>query len=110
MSENFLQLNQDKTQVLLIGPEAHREELSLTLKSLSFHLSEEVKNLRVISDSNSNFISHIKNITKTGFFKGILQECDSSSLRSMVRYWTILLSPVEQIIAMLFFLSFLKRL
>ena len=29
MAENFLQLNQDKTQVSVIGPEAHREELSL---------------------------------------------------------------------------------
>jgi len=48
MTENFLQLNQDKTQVLVIGPEAHREELSLKLKSLYFNPSEQVDNLGVL--------------------------------------------------------------
>uniref|UniRef100_A0A8C6SBV1 Reverse transcriptase domain-containing protein n=1 Tax=Neogobius melanostomus TaxID=47308 RepID=A0A8C6SBV1_9GOBI len=34
MTENFLQLNQDKTEVLVIGPEAQREKLLPKLQSL----------------------------------------------------------------------------
>uniref|UniRef100_A0A8C6LGB2 Reverse transcriptase domain-containing protein n=1 Tax=Nothobranchius furzeri TaxID=105023 RepID=A0A8C6LGB2_NOTFU len=68
MAENFLQLNQDKTEVLVIGPEAQREKLLPKLQSLSFNPSEQVKNLGVIFDSELTFIPHIKNITKIGFY------------------------------------------
>lgn len=51
-------------QSLVISPEAHREELFIKLNSLI--LSEEVRKLGVIVDHKLDFISHIKNITKTG--------------------------------------------
>ena len=34
MAENFLQLSQDKTEVLVIGPEAQREKLNSKLQEL----------------------------------------------------------------------------
>ena len=68
MAENFLQLNRDKTEVILIGPEALRENYLPKLHSLSFTPADQVKNLGVIFDSGLNFIPHIKHITKTGFF------------------------------------------
>ena len=68
MAENFLQLNQSKTEVLVIGPEAQREKLLPKLQSLSFNPSSQVKNLGVIFDSELTFIPHIKNITKIGFY------------------------------------------
>uniref|UniRef100_A0A8C6NVU5 Reverse transcriptase domain-containing protein n=1 Tax=Nothobranchius furzeri TaxID=105023 RepID=A0A8C6NVU5_NOTFU len=68
MAENFLQLNQDKTEVLVIGPEAQRETPLPKLQSLSFNPSEQVKNLGLIFDSELTFIPHIKNITKIGFY------------------------------------------
>uniref|UniRef100_A0A8C6LX82 Reverse transcriptase domain-containing protein n=1 Tax=Nothobranchius furzeri TaxID=105023 RepID=A0A8C6LX82_NOTFU len=68
MAENFLQLNQDKTEVLVIGPEAQREKLLPKLQSLSFNPSEQVKNLGAIFDSELTFIHHLKNITKIGFY------------------------------------------
>ena len=68
MAENFLQLNQDKTEVLVIGPEAQREKLLPKLQALSFYPSSQVRNLGVIFDSELTFIPHIKNITKIGFY------------------------------------------
>ncbi|KAK7891097.1 hypothetical protein WMY93_023060 [Mugilogobius chulae] len=64
MAENFLQLNQDKTEVLVIGPEAQREKLLSKLQTQSFNPSSQVRNLGVIFDSELTFIPHIKNITK----------------------------------------------
>ena len=66
MAENFLQLNQDKTEVLVIGPEGKREKLLPKLQD--FKPSQSVKNLGVIFDSELTFIPHIKNITKIGFY------------------------------------------
>ena len=66
MAVNFLQLNQDPTEVLVIGPEGKREKLLPKLKDLK--PSQCVKNLGVIFDSELNFIPHIKNVTKIGFY------------------------------------------
>ena len=68
MAENFLQLNQDKTEVLIIDPKAQREKLLLKLQTLSLNPSNQVKNLVVIFYSELNFIPHIKHVTKTGFY------------------------------------------
>uniref|UniRef100_A0A8C6KAZ9 Reverse transcriptase domain-containing protein n=1 Tax=Nothobranchius furzeri TaxID=105023 RepID=A0A8C6KAZ9_NOTFU len=68
MAENFLQLNQDETEVLVISPEAQREKLLPKLQSLSLNPSSQVKNLGVTFDSELTFILHIKNITKIGFY------------------------------------------
>jgi len=48
MEENFLQLNQDKTEVLVTSPEAKTEKHKL--QALSLNTSEQVKNLGVIFD------------------------------------------------------------
>ena len=66
MAENFLQLNQDKTEVLIIGPEGQREKLLPKLND--FKPSECVKNLGVLFDSELDFIPHIRNTTKIGFY------------------------------------------
>lgn len=66
MAENFLQLNQDKTEVLVIGPEGRREELLPKLRD--FKPSQYVKNLGVVFDSELTFVPHIHNITKIGFY------------------------------------------
>lgn len=55
-AENFLQLNQDKTEVLVIGPEAKRENHLSKLQALSLMPSAQVKNLGVIADSELSFI------------------------------------------------------
>uniref|UniRef100_H2MGD2 VWFA domain-containing protein n=1 Tax=Oryzias latipes TaxID=8090 RepID=H2MGD2_ORYLA len=52
MANNFLQLNQEKTEILVIGPEAKREKQFLKLQELSLSHSETIRNLGVIFDSN----------------------------------------------------------
>jgi len=66
MAENFLQLNQGKTEVLIIGPEDKREIILPKLQN--FKSSQRLKNLGVIFDSELDFIPHIRNVTKTGFY------------------------------------------
>uniref|UniRef100_A0A671TXF6 Reverse transcriptase domain-containing protein n=1 Tax=Sparus aurata TaxID=8175 RepID=A0A671TXF6_SPAAU len=66
MAENFLQLNQDKTEVLIIGPEGKREKLLPKLNA--FKHSQCIKNLGVLFDSELDFIPHIRNSTKIGFY------------------------------------------
>uniref|UniRef100_A0A3P9M6K8 Reverse transcriptase domain-containing protein n=1 Tax=Oryzias latipes TaxID=8090 RepID=A0A3P9M6K8_ORYLA len=68
MANNFLQLNQEKTEILVIGPEAKREKQFLKLQELSLSHSEAVRNLGVIFDSKLTFIPHIKQVVKTGFY------------------------------------------
>lgn len=68
MTENFLQLYQDKTEVLVIGPDAHTEKLSIKLKELGLNPLKQVKNLGVLFDSNLSFLAHISSVTKNAFY------------------------------------------
>ncbi|KAL6458600.1 hypothetical protein MHYP_G00320720 [Metynnis hypsauchen] len=68
MLSNFLLLNSDKTEVLLLGPEAARNKLSnLTLNNFSVASNTSVKNLGVVIDADLSFDAHITNITRTAF-------------------------------------------
>ncbi len=70
MTNNFLLLNSDKTEILLIGPKNSTQNL------LDHNLqpdrctvtSSTVKNLGVILDSKLSFENHISHVTKTAFF------------------------------------------
>lgn len=68
MSNNFLRLNEDKTEILLIGPKTKREMLIKNLGGLAPWIKSEVTSLGVILDSELNFNSHINKVTKTSFF------------------------------------------
>jgi len=71
MSNNFLCLNSDKTEVMMIGPKQlnnispHHQKL---LNGLSPSFSQQVKSLGVIIDQDLSLNSHVKHITKTSFF------------------------------------------
>ncbi len=70
MSNNFLLLNSDKTEILLIGPKNSTQNLldyNLQLDGCTV-TSSTVKNLGVILDSNLSFENHISHVTKTAFF------------------------------------------
>ncbi len=67
MTSNFLLLNSDKTEILLIGPKNSTQNLldyNLQLDGCNV-TSSTVKNLGVILDSNLSFENHISNVTVT---------------------------------------------
>ena len=67
MSQNFLKLNEDKTEVLIVGSDEQRVLLKSKLGSLAKD-NTSVKNLGVILDTDLNFNTHIGHVTKTAFF------------------------------------------
>ncbi len=71
MTSNFLLLNSEKTEVLIIGPKtptSNNLEHCLTLDGCSVDSSSSVRNLGVLFNSNLSFDSHVSSICKTAFF------------------------------------------
>ncbi len=88
MAKNFLQLNEDKTEILFAGPKALRHQINSLLTPLSVKPCEHVKNLGVILDADLNFHKHISSISKTAFYhlrniskvRSLLSQSDSEKL------------------------------
>ncbi|XP_061151098.1 probable RNA-directed DNA polymerase from transposon X-element isoform X1 [Syngnathus typhle] len=71
MSLNFLRLNPDKTEMLIIGPTRYQhlfKETAITIDNRTITQSDTVTNLGVIFDQTLSFQKHIKNITRIAFF------------------------------------------
>ena len=68
MSKNVLKLNEDKTDVLIVGSSEQRELIKSRLGGLVKDSSTSVRNLGVIIDAELNFNTHINHVTKTAFF------------------------------------------
>ena len=68
MSNNFLKLNEDKTDVLVIGSSEQRDLIISRLGGLARDSSSSIRNLGVIIDADLNFDTHIGQVTKTAFF------------------------------------------
>ena len=68
MSQNFLKLNDEKTEVLIVATNEQRESLTSRLGNLAKESNSSVKNLGVILDNELNFNLHINHVTKIAFF------------------------------------------
>ncbi len=71
MTSNFLLLNSEKTEVLIIGPKtptSNNLEHCLTLDGCSVNSSSSVRKLGVVFDSNLSFDSQVSSICNTAFF------------------------------------------
>ncbi|XP_057187413.1 uncharacterized protein LOC130552818 [Triplophysa rosa] len=71
MTCNFLLLNSNKTEILLIRPKTREQNISdynLQIEGCTVAPTNTVKHLGVILDSNLSFKNHISNVTKTAFF------------------------------------------
>ncbi len=71
MTSNFLLLNFEETEVLIIGPktfECNNIDHCLILDGCSVNSSSSVRNLGVLFDSNLSFEKHVSSICKTAFF------------------------------------------
>ncbi len=70
MTNHFLLLNSDKTEILLVGPKKSTQNLldhNLQL-DVCTNTSSTVKHMGVILDINLSFENHISHVTKTAFF------------------------------------------
>ena len=75
MRQNFLKLNSDKTEVILIGTwqqlaklQDFQAELSLTIGDTCVLPVEKARNLGAIFDSNLNVEAHVNNICCASYF------------------------------------------
>ncbi|XP_051234107.1 galanin receptor type 1b isoform X2 [Dicentrarchus labrax] len=91
MTCNFLMLNSEKTEILVLGPKNLRDSLSkdiVTLDGINLASSTTVRNLGVIFDQDLSFNSHIKQTSRTAFFhlrnirkiRHILSQTDAEKL------------------------------
>ena len=71
MTRNFLLLNSDKTEVLILCPKHLRNTLSndiAALDDIALASNETVRNLGVIFEPDLSFNSSLKQISRTAFF------------------------------------------
>ncbi|XP_074476551.1 uncharacterized protein LOC141758790 [Sebastes fasciatus] len=71
MQQNFLKLNSDKTQLLLIGSKStltKTNNLTLNIDGTSVSPSPQARNLGVIFDSTLSLEPHIRQLVKISFF------------------------------------------
>ena len=69
LANNFLQLNENKTEVIIVAPDPIVSKISRLLGSLSSAVQSKLKNLGVIFDNNMYLDQHIKSLTRTCFFQ-----------------------------------------
>ncbi len=55
MATNFLQLNREKTEILVVGTEAFRQQVCEYQESRSLKTSDRIKNLGVAMDTELSF-------------------------------------------------------
>uniref|UniRef100_A0A8C4DRA9 Reverse transcriptase domain-containing protein n=1 Tax=Dicentrarchus labrax TaxID=13489 RepID=A0A8C4DRA9_DICLA len=91
MTCNFLMLNSEKNEILVLGPKNLRDSWSkdiVTLDCINLASSTTVRNLGVIFDQDLSFNSHIKQTSRTAFFhlrnirkiRHILSQTDAEKL------------------------------
>ncbi len=68
MTKNTLQLNENKTEVLLLGPAATNNSIKTQLGFLNNNLHNHAKNLGVHFDPLLQFDKHVNAVVKSSFF------------------------------------------
>lgn len=69
LADNFLQLNESKTEVLILGSSLSRlPGLAVQLGPLSLNVQDHVRNLGVIFDSSLLFNKQISAVVKSSFY------------------------------------------
>ena len=67
-SQNSLHLNKDKTEVIVFVAKEEQSKVSVQFQSVKLKTTNQAKNLGVVMDSDLNFNSHIKTITKSTYY------------------------------------------
>ena len=69
MTQNFLQLNKSKSEIILFSPPSHTLPLQSQLGPLSANVKTSARNLGVIFDSNLSFNKHVTTVVQSCFFQ-----------------------------------------
>ena len=69
MAQNFLKLNEGKSEVVLFGPPDSMKVITNSLGNLSTLVKPHVKNLGVICDSAFEFDKQVNVVVKASFFQ-----------------------------------------
>ncbi|XP_073328899.1 uncharacterized protein [Pagrus major] len=71
LQKNFLKLNSDKSEIILIGPKhltTSTQNFTLSFDNINLSPSPSIRNLGIIMDSTLSFEQHISRLTQTAFF------------------------------------------
>ena len=71
MQQNYLKLNCDKSEILIIGPDSltrSTQSFSLNIDGSTVTPSKQVRNLGIILDPKLSFLPHVNQVTKSAFF------------------------------------------
>ena len=88
MCQNFLKLNEEKTEVVVFGAKEERLKVSAQLQTTMLKTTDKARNLGVVMDSDLNFKSHINIIKKSAYYhlknisrvKGLMSQQDLEKL------------------------------
>ena len=69
LSENFLKLNEDKTECIIFSASATQDGPALNLGALASYTRSSVKNLGVTFDCSMKFDKQISNVVRMSFFQ-----------------------------------------
>ncbi len=91
MADNFLQLNNDKTEMMIFAPDNITPKIKQVMGGLALSDRGDMRNLGVIFDRAICFNSHVKSVVRSCFFhlRNIAQ------IRSLVskKRWRSLFMP-----------------
>jgi len=71
MAQNYLKLNMEKTEILLVGPKSldlTQHDFSINIDGVLVQPSSTIRNLSVLFDSRLCFEPHINQLVKSCFF------------------------------------------
>ncbi len=74
MSQNFLQLNAFKTEILIIAQDSANSQIPNSLSSLSHSITQHCRNLGVIFYQNLSLDKHIKSMVQSYFYHHLRNE------------------------------------
>lgn len=69
VAENLLQLNQDRTEVFVIGSEAESDKVQFPLSTKCMSVCDTVRNLGVSLDADLSFDQRLNQISKTALYR-----------------------------------------